>query len=318
YVQNMEKSREMALDSLALAKTGEKFLAATLEFGDTAVSLAKTASENVKKYEKLFKETDSPKYEDAQFAYDDMYFSLVDGSQKVLKYGYDASQRLHFTASQSLAIATRLVKTDPAQFAEKLGFEVVEEIIPSSSDWSVSSELVEGWTDIDFADSQWSAAYNEGVGKNLSATGVAVQAIWLTTFDESLLGDGRSKSPIRSASQKDSIVVDDLSKAVSRPSKVYFRRTFEIAGLPVSGTLKLFADDTFKVFMNGHALATPESGKTGSVQSYNLTQHLRIGKNVVAIEVTDADNSMGNLESIIEIKKLPELAASPGPENGKE
>jgi hypothetical protein len=173
----------------------------------------------------------------------------------------------------------------------------------------VSSEFSRGWNEIEFSDSGWSAAYNEGLGQQLSDNNVAVQAIWLTNFDQSQISDSESKQPIRSASVLDSLAVDGFSKAVSRPSKVYFRKTFDIKGLPVSGLLKLFADDTYKVFVNGQMVSESfaESDNKTDIQGLNLTQYLRSGKNVIAIEVEDSDKSAGNMESVIQIRNLPEL-----------
>lgn len=312
YSQNVERSGKMALDDFSVEKAKEKFIQSILDFGDTAEALAVHANANVKKYEKLFAETGNPSYEDAQFTYDDIYFSLADGSQKILKFGYETAEKLELDDSSLMRIASLLVKTDPQKYAEKLGFKVARQVIPSSSSWVVSSEYEEGWTELNFADSNWSAAYNEGFGKNLTSSEAAVQAIWLTNFDESQIYGSESKNPYRSASARDSISVDDLTKAVSRPATVFFRKAFDIEGLPVSGSIKLFADDTYKLFVNGETISeSPANADNNpSVQSHSLTKYLQSGKNVIAIEVSDSDNSVGNLELVIEIKHLPELKGS--------
>lgn len=309
YHQGLTRARDMSPDNSALEKPVEKFMKAIVDFGLTAEMQAMLASVRIKKYEKLFQETENPTFEDAQFTYDDIYLSLTDASQKILKFGYEASRNFKMSDSWGQKIAMLLVKTNPQEYAEQLGFKVAEQLMPSSSSWLVSSEFTVGWSEIEFSDSEWSAAYNEGLGKQLSDNNVAVQAIWLTHFDQSQLSDSESKKPIRSASVQDSLSVDGFSKAVSRPSKVYFRKTFDIKGLPVSGSLKLFADDTYKVFVNGQMVSESfaESDNKTDIQGLNLTQYLRSGKNVIAIEVEDSDKSAGNMESVIQIRNLPDL-----------
>ena len=73
--------------------------------------------------------------------------------------------------------------------------------------------------------------------------------------------------------------------------------------------LKLFADDTYKVFVNGQMVSESfaESDNKTDIQGLNLTQYLRSGKNVIAIEVEDSNNSAGNMESVIQIRNLPAL-----------
>ena len=308
YHQNIARTRQMLPDTSALEKPAEKFMKAVIEFGITADSQAMLARGQIQKYEKRFQETENPAFEDAQFTYDDIYWSLTDGSQKILKFGYQASQDLKMTDTWGQKIATLLVKTNPQEYAEQLGFKVAEQTLPSSSSWLVSSEFFKGWSEIEFSDSGWSAAYNEGLGKRISDNNVTVQAIWLTHFDQSQLSDSESKKPIRSASSQDSLSVDGFSKAVKRPNKVYFRKTFDIEGLPFSGTIKLFADDTYKLFVNGQMVSESfaESDNKTEIQNIRLTQYLRSGQNIIAIEVKDSDNSFGNMESLIQIKNLPD------------
>ena len=71
--------------------------------------------------------------------------------------------------------------------------------------------------------------------------------------------------------------------------------------VPVSGTIKFFADDSYNLFINGQKIENSSDNQT-DVQTLHLTDYLRTGENVIAIEVTDLDNSLGNFESVIEIK----------------
>jgi hypothetical protein len=152
YHQNIARTRQM-LPDMALEKPAEKFMKVIVDFGLTADLQATLASDQIKKYEKRFQETENPAFEDAQFTYDDIYLSLTDGSQKILKFGYQASQDLKMTDTWGQKIATLLVKTNPQEYAEQLGFKVAEQTIPSSSSWLVSSKFFKGWSEVEFSDS---------------------------------------------------------------------------------------------------------------------------------------------------------------------
>ena len=151
--------------------------------------------------------------------------------------------------------------------------------VASSFSWVATTEHFENWSALDFADASWKLASELGTGTKF---GEPAKAIWAPA------------------------ATDSLNSA--RPQKVYFRTAFEIAGLPVSAAVQLFVDDSYKLFFNGEYIDefNHEASSAREPHTHNLSGSMRSGKNVLAIEVTDSDNSGGGLEAIVEIKNLPD------------
>lgn len=167
----------------------------------------------------------------------------------------------------------------------------------------MSSEFAEAWFQPDFADSTWSNAYSEGEAAHLKNP--EASAIWLTNFDETAIAqlDTGSAAQVVPAATGQGTTLEQI---VTRPDTVYFRRSFELDGLPISGHVVLYTDDWYTLFVNGEQVGTaqPDSGVSGVNGSHDISKLIRTGKNVIAIEVRDTDASHGSLESLVEIKTL--------------
>jgi len=89
--------------------------------------------------------------------------------------------------------------------------------------------------------------------------------------------------------------------------KAYFRKTFEINGLPVSGEITLSVDNSYNLFLNGEYIAASNGGTRNweAEKVHNLNDYLRLGTNTLAIEAIDSDKSGNGLKAVINITLLP-------------
>ena len=66
----------------------------------------------------------------------------------------------------------------------------------------------------------------------------------------------------------------------------YFRKTFTLEALPESATLEATADNHFRAFVNGQPVG--EGHAWASLFSFEVGKHLKVGVNVIAIELLAA------------------------------
>jgi len=77
----------------------------------------------------------------------------------------------------------------------------------------------------------------------------------------------------------------------------WFRYSFEILDPLAGGTIWLTADDDFRLYINGEYIAEDEALETDwtLVKVYSIGDYLVVGKNTVAIEATDMDDTRQGL-----------------------
>jgi len=71
----------------------------------------------------------------------------------------------------------------------------------------------------------------------------------------------------------------------NRMHPTYFRRTLVLDEKPVAATLKVCADDQFRLFVNGKLIG--EEQQAGLTREFDVTGALHPGANVIAVEATD-------------------------------
>ncbi|MFQ5770175.1 MAG: hypothetical protein ACE5HX_06545, partial [bacterium] len=306
YKENVDNFRILSIQPEEIDATENRFLKSIYEYATLADSLSFIADGQRQYYENLFKETEKVDYEDAYLIFDEHHFALSDGAQELLKLGYETSQELQIINKWSRKISLALLHKNPEEFAEKLGYAVETKSIASSSDWLVSSEFNEGWQEFSFIDSQWQHAYNEGPATNIMESGA--ESIWLVNIDKSQITELDSSTAINQVATARDVAPNKLSQVLNRPNEVYFRKSFNIEGLPVSGILQLFLDDSYTVFLNGQLVEEFEydSTSTLSTRTHTISDYLQSGKNVIAIKVHDSDDSHGSLEAVLEVKNIPD------------
>jgi hypothetical protein len=244
-------------------------------------------------------------WQDAVIAFEDNYYSLAEGKAEVLRLGFDLTQKHKLENAWSEKITLMLVKSEPEKYAGLLGLQLAQLNVPSDETWLAQTARQEGWTALKFNAASWRPAYDLGAGTNFQ--GYAARRLW--AFVDST--DGMAAAAVYG----DTAAVDTVrptppgQSAPHRPvaGLVYFRKSLTVAGLPVSGQLQLLADDSFKLFVNGEYVAEFNLSPNGTptLQIKDLSNYLRNGENVIALEVRDTDNSGGVLEAVVFAKSLP-------------
>ncbi|HGY56002.1 MAG TPA: hypothetical protein ENK44_09885 [Caldithrix abyssi] len=91
-------------------------------------------------------------------------------------------------------------------------------------------------------------------------------------------------------------------------SIVFFRKTIEIEGTPVSGIIYITADNDFRVYLNGEYLLDDELNDYAvldTIDYYTFQDFLEPGKNVFAVDVEDKDHTREGLKFYAFIEILP-------------
>ncbi|MFQ5636618.1 MAG: tetratricopeptide repeat protein [bacterium] len=285
----IKQFRSMDLQTTAVEQTKTNLTHFIYDFYGQVDSLSSQADKLRESYESLFNEMKAPDYEDAFLTFDDAYFTLNDLSSKLLESGYKVSRDLGIVNSGVRKITLALVRKQPEKFAKELGLAVVSRSIVTSSSWLATLNPLNGWHEIEYDDSSWIPALEEGAGSHIS--GPDIKTIWMA-------GDDSSHEAVNGSFQV----------APSRPFRVYFRKSFQVEGLPVSGMLRLCVDDSYNLFFNGKYIAQHQSdASNGSAGTFvhDVSELLQAGKNTIAIEVLDSDRSQGLFEAVYEIKNIP-------------
>ena len=83
----------------------------------------------------------------------------------------------------------------------------------------------------------------------------------------------------------------------ARPeSTIYFRRAFDVVELPARAWLEITVDNRQRVWLNGHDIGASKDWMTPSV--YDVTDRLRPGRNVLAVEAANEDGPAGLIASL--------------------
>ncbi|MEY4938011.1 MAG: hypothetical protein RIS64_4370, partial [Bacteroidota bacterium] len=68
----------------------------------------------------------------------------------------------------------------------------------------------------------------------------------------------------------------------------YFRKTFTLSALPTTATLRFRADDSGKLYINGHKVAQVTWwDQVAIISTDSILPYLVVGKNIIAVEATD-------------------------------
>lgn len=88
-------------------------------------------------------------------------------------------------------------------------------------------------------------------------------------------------------------------KGAAPTGDCYFRKTFRMYG-PEGGQLALAADNKFEVFVNGDLVGSGADWR--KMQQWDVTKHLRVGLNVVAVRVTNTEPGAAGLAGQLVVK----------------
>jgi tetratricopeptide (TPR) repeat protein len=299
--EHIEQVKSLAILTQDVLAREQDLSKHTLKYDTILDSLALQTFARRQYFEKKYAVTEEPNYEDAAFTYDDFYFSLRDGAEKLLRFTAAANEELHLDNYWTHMVGLALLRTRPEEFAAQYGLTVQDTTLVTSSDWLASAMPEPGWMQAGYVDSTWSPAYREGKGERVRGC----QKIWLTLFDEERIAELDSNRIKNAVSGKNAPV--ELAQIVNRPAQVYFRKKVDLTSLPVSGTLKAANADSMELYVNGYAVhfVTDYPSPASGIQSIDISPYLKPGSNVVAIKVNQAETEIKGFEAELALKKMP-------------
>ncbi len=80
----------------------------------------------------------------------------------------------------------------------------------------------------------------------------------------------------------------------------YFRKSFNINS-PERGEIRIAADDAYELYFNGKRIGTGSSAR--NLDRYDLRSHLRRGRNIVAVKVSNQRGSTAALAARVQVKE---------------
>ncbi len=81
----------------------------------------------------------------------------------------------------------------------------------------------------------------------------------------------------------------------------YFRKAINLPEVK-QGTLQIAADDVYQAYVNGKKIATGNDAST--LTAYDITSHLKTGKNVIAVKVDNRNGQSAGLAARISVEPL--------------
>ena len=295
---------------------------------------AQTAYANRKIYNKLFIETNQKAYEYAYYSFKYNYESINKHNRQLLEQGYQISRENQIDNQWTKKILLALIEENPGEFSSLLELKTENKTIVSDQSWHASKKYCPGWTNFDFNDSSWKTAeyidtneqlpeneqppvwlkINDTTGFTYDTTYVAENDSnnFFINIDSLLLGivsdDSVKQDSTTNAGAKKKMLITPHPQVVRTSSaRVWFRKYFEITGLPVSAEIRLRVNDSYSLFLNEEFVAAYTSDGTYDTTEhvYNLTDLLIENNNLIAIEVKDSDKSGGGLIARLKVASMP-------------
>ncbi|MDZ7266940.1 MAG: tetratricopeptide repeat protein [candidate division KSB1 bacterium] len=297
YLETLNSARQAKVRPRALEDTEEQLLHFVFTHARQCDSLASAANSERLAFEDRLRREGRQDLQDAVFTFEDNFFALTEGKKKILEAGFLAMRDHGIENPWSEKITLMLVRSDPVKYARELELTIADTTVFSDGGWQASTQYIRGWTAPEFNAAGWSTA--QALGASAVFAGYGAQRLWLA-------GSAPAASSPDSAGGTPARLVSN-STAGSGVNLGYFRKSFAIRGLPVSGQIQVHADDSYNVFVNGEYLAQVigAAGEAGKTHIHDCSSFLRSGVNVVAFEVRDTDHSGGGLEAVIFLKSLP-------------
>lgn len=299
YATSMEKAYKLSIDQVASQPFGQsiahslisELITTSVELSDNFQKSASEAGHRKDEFTLLNQKTPRMAYEDAIFTFSDLETYFKDNAIQLSENTYGMTKDYAFSVPESVLLEGQLVRLDPQRYASEFQVPVDKLKLSPDESWLYTSEVSDStWHLPDYGSSGWlpAVAYSDLSGNS---------------------------DPILLYDRTDSTSVDS-SVAVSNyggtPKVYYLRREIDLEHSPLSASLKLNADDNVKVYVNGVMVFEEQDENLGWGNKFetDLTQLLKPGKNLVAIELDDSDGSGHGIQPVLELEEVDYAALS--------
>ena len=297
YLATLSMASDLDIDNDQVKATQDSMLASLLRFGLKCDSLASDARNQDIKATELLRKTDQPIYEEGQFSFESAYLSLRSVEQEILELGHKYAQEHDIDNLWAKNLTLQLVRFDPEKYAGLLQMSISQQNIFTDTTWVVSADRYDGWVEVNYDDGRWLHAMRvDSVTTEITGLG---DPLWLY-FKVPLVDQ-------EAAAVTGEDTLESVKTKLVPTSMAFFRKSFSVKGLPVSCTMEIVADQAYNLFFNGQYIArqTNEEGEWTTIHKHDLSDFLNKGKNVIAIQVEDMDETTQGLRSKIIVRILP-------------
>ncbi|MBN2090401.1 tetratricopeptide repeat protein [candidate division KSB1 bacterium] len=329
YQNTIENARSQAVEDNFVQNTEIEMMKTAYQLSMALDSLANYANRQHVLCKNSFKETEQPACEEALYAFEDNFYSFREAKKSLLETGYNLSNEMGIANIWTNNVLFELVKSAPDKYQGLMDLKSTNEVLMSDGSWITTDQYSPEWIGIDFDDSKWLPAQVQQEG--VLAGSVTTNQIWCMKIDTLVVEKKREKAAstinwsdstlsdsARWAYRRAQVFGDSTVAENTKPEYVYefktrsvtrafFRKTFEINGLPVSGEIVVGQENTYNLFLNGEYIAASDgvASNGNNINKHRLNEHLRMGRNVLAIEVKTENPAGSGLKAQITLSLLP-------------
>jgi len=313
YHHAVENARAAKIRNYELYEAENNLFEFAYSMASFSDSLAQVVKGERDALARVAKTSDSTSLKEGLGALEDQYSSLATTAKEILAGGFELAQQFDVANAFTEKITIALVRSEPEKYAGLLDLSIREEKFYTDTTWLASTEFENGWENTDYIDAGWQAP-NRHAAAHYFQNG-NTQRIWMGDGAErhpAASGGGLDLVPAAIAAEKPDTMAEQAAGpplqhgVASRARTTYFRKDFEIVGLPVQGSMQIYADDHYRLYMNGELISDIKVLEHNYVpHTHDLSDFLRTGKNVIAVQVIDSDASGGGLEGLVLMKSLP-------------
>lgn len=344
YNNTLKFASDNQIENDAVLTTQDRLFNLAYENGKLLLDLSARAQAERDHYQALSDTSGDTRYQLGIVYFDDQQSSLKQYAQQNLELSYNIAKDYGIKNVWTNLILAKLVELEPAKYLGDLPKEKF--IFTSDPTWLVSKEYNLDWINSTFDDSGWehSAAVTLPAGlffATFDSLGINPTPIWVyvapadttpvtpgfnlppdTLGAPDSLGQTDTTRIRRSLDLEDKELPEEepvpaqatdsiLIAQTGEPDTItaYFRKHFKLENRVIDGWALITADDEYHFYLNGDYIKGDETKMyevVDRVEFIELSDFLKIGENVIAIDVTDFDGPPRNgLRFYMELESLP-------------
>ncbi|GAB4174010.1 MAG: hypothetical protein Kow00108_08890 [Calditrichia bacterium] len=306
YANTLRLAQQYQIQNDISATTTNNIMQLAYETTDKINQFALEAQKKNEYYAALFDSNQTMiNYQDGNIFYSDFNAQLRDYSLKILELAFNQHEEFNIQNYWYNLILAQLIKLNPTKYLANIPKEQLN--LVSDENWKVSTTYDPGFAYLDFDDSGWqnakivSTEFETGI-EAFDTLGIRVPNIWLYAFGvqpEEIIVDtalfaGTDTAAVDTMQLVSPKVqeIDNAALDTTDSAFAYFRVWFDVPSKPISAKLIVTADNDFRLYLNEEYIIDDFDNNFDKVEVLDLNylqDFLKIGQNLIAIDVVDKD-----------------------------
>lgn len=344
YNNTLKFAADNQIENDAVLTTQDRLFNLAYENGKMLLDLSARAQSVRDQYQSLADSSGDTRYQLGIVYFDDQQSSLKQYAQQNLELSYNIAKTYDVKNVWTNLILAKLVELEPATYLGDLPKEKF--IVTTDPTWLVNETYDLDWINQNYDDSGWKPAAEVTLPPGLffaafDSLGINPTPIWVyvappdttpplpglqpspdsSDVPDSLRQTDTTRVP-RSLDLEDKEIPEE--EAIPAPGldsaliaqnmepdtmTVYFRKHFTLKNRVIDGWALITADDEYHFYLNGDYIKGDETRMyeiVDHVEFIELSDFLKTGENIIAIDVTDFDGPPRNgLRFYMELESLP-------------